>query len=111
MNEQTGEDLRDEAIETVIAADEAPHRGYKAAIEKVIGDLIEAGEPFTADTVNRALDDDTRTLASPYLVPGLFRAAAQAGRIKVVGYAVSERQKRHSGVLRIWLATGTEEAA
>jgi hypothetical protein len=110
--DHTGEDLRDEAIETVLSADEAVHRGYRSTIEKVIDDLIETGEPFTADTVTARLDEDTRTLASPYLIPALFRVAAQAGRIKVVGYAVSERPQRHGGVLRIWRGVqAIEEAA
>lgn len=108
----TGEDLRDEAIETVIAADEAPHRNHRQAIEKVIDDLIATGEEFTADSVTKALDEDTRTLASPYLVPALFRCAAQAGRIRVVGYAVSERPTRHKGIVRVWRgAQAIEEAA
>jgi hypothetical protein len=111
MSEETGEGLRDEGVQAVIAADEAPHRGYRAVIEKVLSDLIDAGEPFTADHVNRALDDETRTHASPYLVPALFRTAAQSGRIKVVGYAISERPRRHSGVLRVWMAADAEEAA
>lgn len=109
--ESTGEDLRDVAIETVIAADEAVHRGYRPAIEKALSELIDEGKPFTADTVNERLDEDVRTHASPMLVPALFRAAAQAGHIRAIGWAISTRPKRHKGVLRIWLAADTEEAA
>lgn len=111
-DEETGEALRDAAIEQVISGDEAPHRNHRVVIEKVIDDLIESAVEFTADTVNCLLDEDTRTLASPYLVPALFRVAAQAGRIRVVGYAISERPQRHGGIVRIWRgALANEEAA
>lgn len=109
--EPTGEDLRDEAIETVIAADEAVHRNHRAAIEKVINDLIQQGAEFTADTVHAFLDEDTRTLASPYLIPALFRVASQEGRIEVIGYAISGRPSRHMGMLRVWRGTQANEEA
>ncbi|MBM7860422.1 hypothetical protein [Lentzea nigeriaca] len=101
----------DEAIEAVVASDEAPHRGHRSVIQKVIDDLIATGEAFTADTVTAALDEDTRTLASPYLVPALFRRASQAGLIHVVGYAISNRPSRHQGVLRVWRGVLANEAA
>lgn len=109
--DSSGRDLRDRAIETVIASDEAPHRGYRAAIEKALDTLIEAGEPFTADHVHRLLDDDVRDHASPMLVPAMFKVASQEGRIKSTGWAISERPQRHGGVLRVWLAADVEEAA
>lgn len=111
MIEETGAHLRDEGIQSVLDGDAAVHRGYRAAIERAIGALIEAGEPFTADHVHRLLDDDVRDHASPMLVPAMFKLASQEGRIKTTGWAISERPKRHGGVLRIWLAADTEEAA
>lgn len=107
----TGENLRDEAIETVLAADEAVHRGYRAEVERVLADLIESCREFTADTINRALPDDVRDHASPYLTPAVLRVASQAGRIQVVGYAVSERPQRHGGILRIWRGVHVKEEA
>lgn len=109
--DSTGKSLRDDGIEAVIAADEAVHRGYRSTIEKVIDTLIHAGEPFTADHVHRLLDDDTRDHASPMLIPAMFKIASQEGRIRATGWAISERPKRHGGVLRVWLAADTEEAA
>lgn len=111
INEPSGTELRDAAIERVLSADEAVHRCHRNEVERILADLIERGEEFTADTINRAIPDDVRDHASPYLTPAVLRVASQAGRIQVVGYAISERPTRHKGILRVWRGVQANEEA
>lgn len=104
MNDETGEVLRDEGVQTVLAADVAAHRGHRAAIEAVIERLIDSGAEFDADDVQAALDDETKFRASPNLLPALFSIYRNAGRIVCVGYTTSSRTRRHAGVIRRWVA-------
>lgn len=111
MNEETGEDLRDEGVQAVLAADEAVHRGHRVAIEAAIEKLIESGVAFDADDVQAALDDETKFRASPNLLPALFSAYRNTGRIVCVGFTTSTRTRRHAGVIRRWVAAWAHEEA
>lgn len=111
MNDETGEVLRDEGVQTVLAADVAAHRGHRAVIEAVIERLIDSGVAFDADDVQSALDDETKFRASPNLLPALFSMYRNSGRIVCVGFTTSTRTRRHAGVIRRWTAAWAHEEA
>lgn len=110
-HEPTAEDLRDEAIETVLTGDEAVHRNFRAFIDQAINELIDEGREFTADDVRSRVDPEVMALASPMLLPAVMRALAQSGRVQTIGWAVSTRRSRHCGPLRVWRPAVQGEAA
>jgi hypothetical protein len=106
----TGVELRDAGYDSVIAADEAVHRGHRAAIETALAELIAGGEPFTADDVHRLLGDDFHP-HSPSLVSALFGTWRIAGRIRPVGWTTSTRPSRHAAAVRVWTGAQAEGTA
>lgn len=103
-DQPTGHQLKAAGVEAVIAADEAPHRNYRAVLEVALETLIMGGREFTADDVWPLVDEDTRKHAAPNLLPALFAGAVAAGRIERVGYECSTRPSRHGGLFRRWRA-------
>jgi hypothetical protein len=110
IDEPTGVELRDSAIEAVLTSDEAVHRGRRAFIDKAIDALIEEGGEFTSDDVRARVDPEVLALASPMLLPAVMRALAQSGRVQTIGWTVSTRRSRHCGPLRVWRPTVGEAA-
>lgn len=100
----TGQQLKAAGVEAVLAADEAPHRNYRAVLETALEQLVMSGDTFTADDLWRLIDDDTKRHVSPNLVPALFAGAVSAGRIVRVGFECSTRPSRHGGLFRRWRA-------
>lgn len=87
----TGLERRDEGWSAVQAADVAVNRGYGDHIRDALADLIEHGEPFTADDVA----ERAQTIAgyaghlgephSPNLLGSIIGTAARTGRITRTG--------------------------
>lgn len=85
----TGLERRNEGWSAVQAADVAAHRGYGDFIRNALEDLIDAGEPFTADDIDRRARGKwgSRTLGphSPNLIGSIIGNAARTGRITRTG--------------------------
>lgn len=68
------------------------------AAQEALAELAASGVEFTAD--------DLRDLAgepeSSGALGAVFRGAAAAGRIRLVGYRRSRRLLRHAGILGVW---------
>lgn len=107
----TGLDLRHEGQAAVIAADAAPHRGYKVCVTKALDTLANLCAEFTADDVRRlaheiALIEGAPTEAhSPNLLPAVIGGYVAAGRIERCGEYHSGRKSRRYGRNGVYRAT------
>lgn len=87
----TGLERRDEGWSAVQAADAAVNRMYGDHIRDALIDLIQLGEPFTADDIaDRAREragycGDLDEPHSPNLIGSIIGTAARAGRITRTG--------------------------
>lgn len=106
VTRQSGRQLRAAGYDNVLAADEAVHRGHRAAIEKALIELIDRAEPFTADNVYELLGDDVRP-HSQNLLPALIGSWRCRGLLTPIGWRTSTRPSRHSAAVRVWTGTQT----
>ena len=105
----TGEELRAQGVEAVLASDCAIHRNYGALCKDVIADLIEAGRPFTAEDVRRHVAD-THPQAWPHhpnVLPAILGSLARRGQITAVGMTKATRRSRHGSRNLVWVGGET----
>ncbi|RCK68310.1 hypothetical protein DT076_16825 [Desertihabitans brevis] len=107
----TGQQLKEQGISDVQAADTAPHRGHRQQIETVALALAKGGVDFTAEDVRRVL-----VLAgvgephSPNLLPSVFGSLASQRLIEPAGWTRATRRSRHAATLRVWRGPSTDAA-
>jgi hypothetical protein len=89
---------RDEGLERVLERKSA----YRWKLENAIYELARTGTPFTADHLRAMCGDPPRDI-STNLVGAVVNAAAKAGIIRQVGYAISGRVKGHGNLQRQWV--------
>lgn len=93
---ELGQALRDQGIARVDAAEDP---AWRAAADVAIAELAASGEEFTAEDVRRIAGDPTH----PNAMGARFRAAAQAGIIRRVGYRASSRVQLHAHPIAVWV--------
>lgn len=101
----TGQQLREQGISDVLAADTAPHRGYADLVREAIDTLIKSGEPFDAEDVRHLVSEryPTAVAHSPNVLPAVFGAMASAKRITAVGMRKPTRRSRHYSRNLVWV--------
>lgn len=105
----SGRQLRLDGIHNNLAAATAGHRlDYKHHAERAIANLAKTGQPFDADDIHRRIPPHI-TAHHPNVLPSLMHQARRAGLINHIGYRQSTRPSRHSGVIRIWQGSHTQE--
>ena len=98
-----GKHLRDEGMDSVIAADVAVHRSYSEHAREVIDRFIDEGRMFTAEDVRDAIPVDVEA-HHPNVLPAVLGSLASAGRIRRVGEYHSTRLSRRYGRNSFWKA-------
>jgi hypothetical protein len=71
---------------------------WKNAAAAVLARLAATGEPFSTDDIWAALEQPPE----PRAIGALIRAAAQAGKIRRVGWRTSSRPECHSRPVAMW---------
>lgn len=71
---------------------------WTANAQARMDELIQSGEPFTAEDVTAVVG----VAPSPSAIGGLFRAKAFKDRAKPVGYTDATRPEAHGRPLRVW---------
>lgn len=99
----TGDLLRDQGIDDVLAADTAAHRGYADLVTEGVHAFVKAGIDFTADDIRDWIDrhHPGREPHHPNAVGAAIRTAAK-GLASPAGFVESTRPSRHSAVIRVW---------
>lgn len=97
----SGQQLRDQGITDVLAADTAPHRGYGDMVRDVI-ERTPPGVRFSADDVRDQLPADARP-HHPNVMPSVFGVLASAGVIRRVGDVNAARRSRHGSRISVWV--------
>lgn len=82
----------------------AVHKTWHKAANEAMGQLVQAGKPFSADDLRAILGDVEP--ANPNSIGGLFMAWSKAGLIQRVGGGTSRGAKRHSGYRHEWIGAG-----
>ena len=95
----TGEELREQGMADVIAADTSVTRGCGEAIKAAILELAAEGAPFSADDVRARADVEPH---SPNLFGAYFGSASRAGVIEPVGLCKPSRSSRHASRNFMW---------
>lgn len=105
----TGLTLRHEGQDAVIAADVAPHRGFKVYVTRAVDALVNLCGDFTVDDVRRLAYEIANTEGdqvgphSPNLIPAVIGGYAAAGRIvRITEYHSGRKSRRYgrNGVYR-----------
>lgn len=87
------------ALEAALArVDAGAPAEWKDAARAVLARLAASGEPFTTDDVWALVAHPPE----PRAIGALIRTAAQAGRIRRVGWKVSERPECHCRPVAMW---------
>lgn len=75
-------------------------------------DLIDAGEPFTAEDVRNDLSQEAKHWlnAHPNSLGSLFMVYRAQRYIEPVGWGKPKRKSRHGNFIRIWVATPARRA-
>lgn len=73
-------------------------RDWSDAAVEALEELAADGREFTADDVRDRVGEPE----SPGALGAVFRGAAAAEQIKLVGYRRSRRLSRHAGVIGVW---------
>lgn len=98
---EEGKRRRDRGIE---AARHNTHPGFRLVVDRVIRQLADSGEEFTAETVRELAGDP---LAShPNALSAAMGAAAKAGLIGMVGAQTATRPEAHGRLIRVWKGGG-----
>lgn len=101
----TGQTLKAEGIDAVLAADCSVTRDYAALVREAVewhGPLT-----FTAEDV-RAMVEVANPDAQPHspnVLPAVLGSLASAGRIEAVGHTRCTRSSRRHGWMRVWRLT------
>lgn len=82
----------------------AVHKTWHEAANEAMGQLVQAGKPFSADDLRAILGDVEP--ANPNSIGGLFMAWSKAGLIQRVGGGTSRGAKRHGGYRHEWIGAG-----
>lgn len=104
----TGEQLALEGVETVLAAETAIHRSFRAHAERALAELIRERVEFTAEDVRARIPEGVEA-HHPNVLPALIRLAASRGLIEAVGWRQATRPTRHANVNRVWRATEVDQ--
>lgn len=100
----TGQELRTEGTEAVLAADTAPHRDYAALVHEAIDWYVGHGLTFDAEDVRRFITTEhpDAVAHSPNVLPAVFGAEARAGRIEAIGMVKPTRASRRHSRNLVW---------
>lgn len=90
--------------EGVTVAHHATHTGWRLMAERVLGELADAGEPFTVDDLRQRVGHPLAS--SDNSMGALIAGAAKRGRIRAVGFAQSSRPESHGRWVRQWVGAG-----
>ena len=101
--ELTGMELRDAGVESV--TEHAPGE-WRSAADRVIVQLANAREPFTAEDVRRVVGDPPN---HPNAMGARFLEAARAGLIRQVGRVQPARPSRHASTFGAWIGVAPEQ--
>lgn len=82
----------------------AVHKTWHEAANEAMGQLVQAGTPFSADDLRTLLGDVEP--ANPNSIGGLFMAWSKSGLIQRVGGGTSRGAKRHGGYRHEWIGVG-----
>lgn len=97
----TGEQLKRQGQDDVLAAEYTIYRNWTAEAEDRLTDLIREGKPFTSDDLRE------RCVLEPHHhnAWGAFMSAARArGEIKPLGYVKPRRRQAHNRPIQQWVA-------
>lgn len=108
MSIEQGRQARDIGVAAVDAAGFAAHRTWRPKAKEALSELIESGEPFTADDLRARVDEKPH---HPNAIGALFNGAARRGLIRKIGYQQSTVKSRQAGLQALWVAAEQEEAA
>ena len=70
--------------------------------------VADKGLPFSSDEVQQKLADAGERIVKVNCFGSAFYSLAKQGYIRKAGYRESTREKRHAGLLRVWISTGKE---
>ena len=94
------------ALEAALAqVDAHAPADWKNAASAVLARLAGTGAPFTADDIWAAVDHPPE----PRALGALIRSAAQAGRIRRVGWRTSARPECHCRPVAMWVGIPERE--
>lgn len=107
----TGEQLKLDGMNAALAATTVGHHDHPNRIRTAIDELIELGQPFSADHVRDRLPTDTCAwmIDYPNVLPAQFGKYSQSGRIRQIGWCSPARKTRHGNVNRLWIRGNTNE--
>ena len=95
-----------QALEAALdRVDAAAPPDWKNTASAVLARLAGTGEPFTADDIWAAVDHPPE----PRALGALIRSAAQAGRIRRVGWRTSARPECHCRPVAMWVGIPERE--
>ncbi|MEV8615895.1 hypothetical protein AB0383_49785 [Amycolatopsis sp. NPDC051373] len=106
---ETAQQLRDEGVAAVLAADVAVHRGDRDRIEAALAELCRSGEPFTADHVARLVLESDPTPYKGLVLASTMAMWSRRGDIVPVWsrpMVQSTRRSRHAARLTWWRSAG-----
>lgn len=110
----TGDDLRNEGQHIVTINDEVEANAGKI-LREAIDRLIQSGEPFSADEIREAVEDNDKVVRAmfkrPNLLPAIIGGASRRGLIEPIGIVKPTRPSRHANRNLIWRATAQGRAA
>lgn len=100
----SGEQLKFDGVEAVLAAATAPHRvDYRDAAMAAVEQLCATGRTWTLDDVHKLIPEDVKP-HSPNTLPAIISALSRRGAIVPDGWASSSRPARRAGYSRRWRA-------